>query len=366
MMLPSPLLFPARTVTGAHALLRLAEECAVFGGRGVIVHGSAFNGDLRNAVLDAFPPRATLAAYRHRGGEPTLVEVEALRGYLRDQRPDWVAGIGGGSVLDLAKAATGLLHAPASVAAYQQGREIPAATVPFIAVPTTAGTGSEATSVAVLTDAARNLKQSIRHRSFMPRTVLLDPILLHSCPRPTLAAAGMDALTQAYESWVSRHATVFTRDLSARAFRAIIHSLPALYHGDTSAAPDLIEGSYLAGLALSHARLGIVHGLAHPLGARFQAPHGLACACCLPAVLRFNAEATATWMPAIDEAAGGDFARWVDEALAAFDLVSPFKGAALDDRAGIIAETLGSGSTRANPRDVTADDVDALLNAVVK
>jgi alcohol dehydrogenase class IV len=365
-MLPSPLLLPGRTVSGPGVLLQLAAETAGFGPRGVIVHGRVFDGERRTAVLDAFPATASIAAFRHRGGEPTLDEVEALRAWLREQQPDWVAAIGGGSVLDLAKAAAGLLHAPETVAAYQQGRPIPSATVPFIAIPTTAGTGSEATVVAVLTDAARGLKQSIRHPSFMPRLVLLDPILLLTCPKPALAAAGMDALTQAYESWVSSGATPFTRDLSARAFTAILQSLPALYAGEAGAAPAMLEGSFLAGLALSHARLGVVHGLAHPLGARLKVPHGLACACCLPAVLRFNAGATAHLLPEIDRAAGGDFARWVDDALAAFHLASPFKGATVPDRAGLIAETLQSGSTKANPRPVTADDVGNLLDAIVK
>ena len=143
-MLPSPLLFPGRTVTGTGILRRLAEESAVFGDRGVIVHGRAFGGACRDAVLGAFPAAASVAAFRHQGGEPTLDEVESLRAFLREQRPGWVAGIGGGSVLDLAKAAAGLLHAPEPVAAYQQGRSIPPATLPFIAAPTTAGSANSA------------------------------------------------------------------------------------------------------------------------------------------------------------------------------------------------------------------------------
>ena len=365
-MLPSPLLVPGRTVTDPGVLRQLADETAVFGKRGVIAHGSAFEGVCRDEVLTAFPASAIITTYRCRSGEPTLEDVESLRAYLQEQRPDWVAGIGGGSVLDLAKAAGGLLHAPDTVAAYQQGAPIPPATLPFIAAPTTAGTGSEATVVSVLTDPARQLKQSIRHPSFMPRVVLLDPTLLYSCPKPTVAAAGMDALTQAYESWVSRYATPFTRDLSARAFKAIIRSLPAFFGGDNEAAGDLLAGSYLAGLSLSHARLGVVHGLAHPLGVRLNAPHGLVCAFCLPAALRFNAGITAGLMPAINQAAGGDFARWVDEALVNFKMVSPFKGARLTDREAIIAETLKSGSTRANPREVTAADVENLLNTILE
>ena len=364
MILPSPLLLPGSTFTGDGSLLQLAEICAGFGTKGVIVHGRAFSGARHAAVMDRFPAATRVVTHRHRGGEPTLNEVEHLRDFLRSERPDWVVAIGGGSILDLAKAAVGLLHAPERVADYQRGMAIPAATTPFIAVPTTAGTGSEATIVAVLTDTERQVKQSIRHASFMPRVVILEPTLLHGCPSATLAAAGMDAVTQAYESWVSRFATDFTRDLSSRALRALVRSLPAMVAGDRSAARDLIEGSYLAGLALSHARLGIVHGLAHPLGARWHLPHGLVCAVCLPVALRFNAEATVEQTAAIHAAIGCDFTPWVDQALATFGIGAPFTGGVPKDHETIIEETLRSGSTQANPRTVTASDVDRLLRTL--
>ena len=363
-MLPSPLLLPGQTISGPGTLLQLADACAGFGSRGVIVHGCAFDGTFRDRALERFPANVSVTAYRHRGGEPTLDDAESLRAWLRERDPAWVAAIGGGSVLDLAKAAAGLLRAPEPVAAYQQGQTIPPAATPLIAVPTTAGTGSEATVVAVLTDARCDRKQSIRHASFMPRTVILDSDLLHACPKPTLAAAGMDAVTQAYESWVSRYATPITRDLSSRALRALVRALPAVYAGDLGAAQDLIEGSFIAGLALSHARLGVVHGLAHPLGARLRLPHGVVCARCLPAAIAFNAEAAAESMAAINLALGRDFAAWVAWALDAFAIPEPFRGAALPDREAVIAETLHSGSTQANPRPVTPADVDQLLQTL--
>ncbi|MDD5705638.1 MAG: iron-containing alcohol dehydrogenase [Kiritimatiellae bacterium] len=364
-MLPNPLLLPARTLTGEGCLLRLPEAVREFGQRGVIVHGRALLGGGRLAqLLAAFPSGAQIRAYRHAGGEPTLDEVESLRGELRRDRPDWVAAVGGGSVLDLAKAAAGLADAPATAADYQSGTPIPTATLPFVAVPTTAGTGSEATVVAVLTDSRRNLKQSIRHPSFMPRVVILDPLLLHDCPRATLAAAGLDALTQAYESLVSRYATPFTRALSELALKGIVESLPPMFDGDRAAAPRLLESSYLAGLALSHARLGVVHGLAHPLGARWHAAHGLVCACCLPAALRFNAAATAGDMARLKQLIGQDFAELIETWLRKFGLTSPFKGTPLRETADIVRETLASGSTAANPRPVTGDDVIALLREI--
>lgn len=365
-MLPSLLLLPARTLAGDGALARLPQEAGAFGRRGMIVHGRALAaGGRLEALLAGFPADGAPGLWRHTGGEPTLEQVEALRAELRRLRPDWVAAVGGGSVVDLAKAAAGLRDAPAAAADYQAGAPIPPAVTPFIAVPTTAGTGSEATVVAVLTDTRANLKRSIRHPSFMPRLVLLDPTLLHDCPRPVLAASGMDALTQAYESYVSRHATPFTRALSELALQAIATSLPAMYDGDRAAAGPLLQGSYLAGLALSHARLGIVHGLAHPLGARWHAPHGLVCACCLPAALRYNAAATGAARRRLRLLLGRDLEELVAELMAHCALVSPFKGQPLRDCEGILREALApAGSAAANPRHVTEEDAMALLREI--
>ncbi len=365
MLLPNQLLLPARTLAGPHALRRLPEAARDFGLRGLLVHGrSLARGETLPALLRALPNGLQVATYVHAGGEPTVAEVERLRQVLQTQPVDWVAAVGGGSVMDLAKAAAGLTGAPETVSAYQAGAAIPPARLPLLAVPTTAGTGSEATVVAVLTDPDRQLKQSIRHPSFMPRVVILDPELLRSCPRATLAAAGLDALTQAFESFTSRHATPLTRSLSELALVRLATALPAVYAGDWSLAADLLEASYLAGVALSHARLGVVHGLAHPLGVRWHAPHGLVCAACLPAALAFNAPFIASDLAWLESRLGRPFAGLVDELLRTFGLVSPFRGQTVRDRQAIIDETLASGSTAANPGSVARPDVEGLLDAI--
>ena len=289
MSIPTPLLLPARTLSACGLIRNLAAEAAVFGDCGVIVHGrSLAAGGTLQVIMDAAPPAMRLVTYPHGGGEPTLADVDRLRAFLCAHPCDWVAAVGGGSVIDLAKAAAGLLGAPEPTAVYQAGAAIPPATMPFVAAPTTAGTGSEATVVSVLTDPARLLKQSIRHPSFMSRLVLLDADLLHSCPPATLAASGLDAFVQAFESYTSRLATPFTQALSELALVQIARTLLPVYRGDFTGAAELLEGSYLAGIALSHARLGVVHGLAHPLGSRWHAAHGLTCAVCLPVALAFN------------------------------------------------------------------------------
>lgn len=363
-MLPETLLLPAETHAVDGGIHDLPRVVAPFGRRGVIVHGSALaSGERLEALLQAcreegLSPPVTV---RHKGGEPTLDDVERLRSDLRRERPQWVAAIGGGSVMDLAKAATGLLNAPLAISAYFEGASIPAATVPLIAAPTTAGTGSEATIVAVLTDPASRRKRSIRHPSFMPRQVILDPQLMEGCPRSVLAAAGMDALTQAYESYVSRGATDFTRALSETALVAIVRSLPLLYHGTQAAAASMLQGSFVAGLALSHARLGLVHGLAHPLGARWNVPHGQVCAICLPHVLRYNAGTAAKAHEVLKARLGRPLEEIVLDFNRNFRLRNPFSGTLLKEVETIVDETLRSGSTAANPRLVKDSDVMTIL-----
>ncbi|MDR2849256.1 MAG: iron-containing alcohol dehydrogenase [Verrucomicrobiota bacterium] len=368
-LISATLLLPQQTVAQAGAALRLTRAATGFGTRGLIVHGHSLQrSGLLDAILEEPPFGMAVRAWCHaEGGEPTVDAVEALRAELRRDRPDWVAAVGGGSVIDLAKAAAGLADAPESAAFYQtDNAAIPPAALPLIAAPTTAGTGSEATVVAVLTDPARGLKQSIRHPSYMPRLVILDPCLLKGCPPATVAAAGLDAFIQAFESYTSRHATPFTRALSELALVRIARALLPLYRGDSDAAADMLEASYLAGVALSHARLGVVHGLAHPLGVRFHAAHGLVCACCLPACLAFNREAVARDLDALKARHGLDVEAQVAEWQTAMGLANPFSGRTIPDREAFVRETLASGSTAANPRPVTAEDVDALVRAVTR
>ena len=366
-LLPPTLLLPQQTFAKAGAVLTLTRTAAIYGTRGLLVHGKSLQ---RSGMLDAIlqdPPfGVTVRSWCHTGDEPTVGETDALRADLRANRPDWVAAVGGGSVIDLAKAAAGLADAPERTAFYQTTPQaIPPSALPLIVAPSTAGTGSEATVVAVLTDPDRMLKQSIRHSSYMPRLVILDPYLLKSCPPATLAAAGLDAFVQAFESFTSRHATPFTRALSELALTRIAKALLPLYRGNSDAAADMLEASYLAGIALSHARLGIIHGLAHPLGVRFHAAHGLVCACCLPAALAFNREVIRQDLSDLKTRHGLDVEAQVAQWLDAMKLASPFTGKSVADLDAFIRETLASGSTEANPRPVNADDVSALLATVL-
>lgn len=361
--LPEDMVLPLRTISGTGSIDRLLPECMAVGARGILVHGHSLvkNGRLRR-LTGAIDTGDKVVTWCHPGGEPTLGQLEGLLEICRARRVEWVAAIGGGSVLDVAKAAAGLMEAPLSPKEYHAGAPIEPSRIPFIAAPATAGTGSEATTVSVLTDADKVVKKSIRHPSFMARLVILDPDLTAGCPPEIVANSGADALTQAIEAYASRKACVFTDAIAAAAIPMIHGSLPAVYRGKGGdAAARLLQGSYLAGIALSGARLGAVHGLAHPLGARYHLPHGLVCAVCLLPVLRFNREAMGRKYAELARLLGGDPVEAVSSLLDLLAISSPFKGEPIIDEPGIIRETLASGSTAANPRTVAAEDVSRLL-----
>ena len=365
-VLPRNLTLPARTRIGGGVRRELLSECEVFGRHGLIVHGSAFEqSGLRAELPDRRGDGLSVALWKHPTGEPTLGQLQDLLAKARHVCADWVAGVGGGSVLDLAKACAGLLHATESPRAYHDGAPLPLSRTPFIAAPTTAGTGSEATTVSVLTNEQTGVKKSIRHASHMAQCVLLDHELLWNCPPPVIASSGMDALTQAVESFVSTGASWITDALALKALELIAGSLEDVYGGERGTATEaLLLGSYLAGVALSNARLGLVHGLAHPLGARAHLPHGLVCAVCLPHVLRFNREAMGEKYARLSTATGADLLHEVERLLGRLGIASPFAGKPFADPGEIVQETLASGSTKANPRAATAEDVMRILTTL--
>ena len=362
-VIPESLVLPPRTLSGPGVARDILCECSDFGSRGILVHGHSLErSGVAAEVLGRCPAGMRVKAWVHPGGEPTLEQLEALLAVAREHGADWVAAVGGGSVLDVAKACAGLLDAPLRPVAYHDGADIRAARVPFVAAPTTAGTGSESTTVSVLINAETGVKKSIRHASFMPRLIVLDPCLLASCPPNVTAWSGMDAFTQAVESFVSAKSCWVTDQFALEAVGLIDSSLEDVFRdARCEKGADLMAGSYLAGVALSNARLGLVHGLAHPLGSRYHVAHGLVCAVCLPVVLEFNKEAIGAKYELLGARLREDPLCRARHLLASLRIESPFAGRAVDDVAGIVEETLASGSTTANPRPVTARDVEDVV-----
>lgn len=230
-------------------------------------------------------------------GEPSPADVDGAVARWRSEAIDSVIGIGGGSALDAAKAIAGLLKPGNSVMDHLEGvgPELPYAgpSTPFIAVPTTAGTGSEATKNAVLSQHGSNgFKKSFRDEKLVAEYAVVDPDLLASCPPAVVAANGMDALTQLLESYVSTRAAPLTDSLAWGGMKAARDGLLAL-HADTADATARGRMAYAAmvsGITLAQAGLGSVHGLAAPLGAFFPIPHGAACGTLVAAATRINIE----------------------------------------------------------------------------
>jgi alcohol dehydrogenase class IV len=238
-------------------------------------------------------------------GEPSPQLVDDAVQVFRNSSIDVVIGIGGGSVLDAAKAIAGLLPHGNSVMDHLEGvgPELPyhGPATPFIAVPTTAGTGSEATKNAVLSvQGADGFKKSFRHDLLVPRYAVVDPVLLTGCPPALIAANGMDALTQLLESYVSSRANPFTDALAVSGMKAVRDSLLEWYEQRPLAAEARSRMAYaalLSGITLAQAGLGSVHGLAAPLGATFPISHGVVCGTLVAAATEMNIRALSERMP---------------------------------------------------------------------
>jgi alcohol dehydrogenase class IV len=364
-LFPQETLLPAKILFKKGALADLPRELKEFGPRGMIVHGASLekSGEKEKLAAGLIAGELSAEFYCRPGGEPNLDEISAVIAKARALKSEWITGIGGGSVLDLAKAAAGLFNAKEKPAYYQEGGALAERGIPFIAVPTTAGSGSEASLNSVIIHPEKKVKLSIRDKSFLARKVLLDPDLLKDLPFAVMCHSGMDAWVQAYESFISKHATWFSENFALKAIQLISrHLVPALNARRDEDLSGLMLGSFFSGLAFSHSRLGVIHGLAHPLGVLYNVPHGLICSLLFAPSIKLNLEAMGNQRYAImSQAAGMDLLQKVHELQKTLKIVSPFKGKLLIEKEKVIEETLKSGSTAANPKPITREDVEYLL-----
>jgi len=356
-------------VTGLDCFDQLGELAKPLGTRALLVtgrHAMRKAGVTSRAAKLLKKAGVDVRLFEEITDEPTTDEVDAGRTLCREEHCDLVIGLGGGSPMDAAKSIAALAHADAPTAEYLAGRAADAERLlPCIEVPTTSGTGSEVTPNAVLTDPAGQVKKSIRGKGLTPRVALVDPRLTVTCPPPVTAASGMDALTQAVESFVSIHATPITAALSFRAATLLFRHLPvAVDDGDNLPAREACAyGSVMAGVALANARLGVVHGIAHPLGARYHIPHGVCCAVLLPASIRLNRGAAHEKYEELSVMAGGDVEDVVESMLDRFGIPRTFAAYHIDrgDFEVMTKESMPSGSLKANPKTITEGDVIQIL-----
>ena len=284
-----------RIVFGEGAVRQVPAAAAAMGRRVLLVTGGTVEraAPLRRALCEAGLSVVDFAV----SGEPT---VDLIRRAPREC--DVVVACGGGSVLDAGKALAALATNPGDPLDYLevigQGQPLKVAAVPCIAIPTTAGTGSEVTRNAVLASTAHRVKASLRSASMLPRLAVVDPELTYAMPRSVTASTGLDALTQLIEPYVSVKANRMTDQFCVEGIRHAVHSLPRAWDtGDAEARRDMAWASLLGGMALANAGLGAVHGFAAPVGGMFHAPHGAVCAALLPHAVRVNIRAVAERQP---------------------------------------------------------------------
>lgn len=285
----------ARILFGPGTLGEAAPAALGLGKRILLVVGKS---TLRAEKLaDALTAGGMQVTFFNIPGEPTIELAENGAQIARQLGCDLLIGFGGGSVLDAAKAIAALATNPGEALDYLEviGRAQPLKNppLPVIAIPTTAGTGSEVTRNAVLVSPEKHVKVSLRHPSMLPRLAIIDPELTYSLPPEVTAATGLDALTQLIEPFTSNAANPMTDALCLEGIARAARSLRKAYQqgSDAQAREDMALASLLGGMALANAKLGAVHGFAGPLGGMFPAPHGEVCARLLPLVMRANLRA---------------------------------------------------------------------------
>jgi alcohol dehydrogenase class IV len=310
-------------------------------------------------------------------GEPTTDGVQALCEHLAMTDPDLILAVGGGSVLDTAKALSVLLRYPGRPEEYMEGvsgaREIPGPGVPWIGVPTTAGTGAEATKNAVLRSVSLGLKRSMRSPFLMAEAVIVDPLLTRGLAAPVTGATGLDAFVQLLEAFVSRRATVPVRALVRSALVPHLSGLRVLAEdpSDEAARTAVSYGALISGIALANAGLGAAHGFAAAIGGRFPIPHGLLCAVFLPAVLALNAEAIREDLTAVLEGtARGDPINWLSDFVrstaALYGLPTDLSSYSIPRSLVPELALLAAGSSmRGNPRDLTQEEKERTIALLI-
>jgi alcohol dehydrogenase class IV len=375
-----------RILFGAGVRSELPAIAQALGRRALLVHGSS--ADRAEPVTSALRAAGLSCVTWPVGGEPYVEQVVAGRDLARSHDCDVVLSVGGGSVIDAGKAVAALAANPGEPLDYLEvigkGRPLERRGLPFVAVPTTAGSGAEVTRNAVLTAADRSVKVSLRSPLMLPTVAVVDPELAAGLPASVTAATGLDALAQVIEPYLSTKSSPLIDPWCLDGIARIVRSLPVACRtgSDMTARSDMAFASLLGGLALANAGLGAVHGFAGPIGGRFQAPHGAVCAALLPHVFRVNVAALAAREQGSDTLAraervaqvltGRHDARAADGVarleslreelgiprLAAYGVTA----AAVPD---LVAQARRSSSMRGNPIDLTDGELtDILLSAL--
>ncbi len=365
-------------VFGAGTLRQTGALAQGFGTRALVVTGSdASRAEKLLAILRAAGVRAETFSV---SGEPEISTIEQGTAVARKANCELVIGFGGGSALDAAKAMAAMLANGGESLDYVEiigrGRALTKPSAPFIAIPTTAGTGSEVTRNAVLASPEHKVKVSLRSPLMLARVAVVDPELTHDLPPALTASTGLDALTQLIEPFVSSRANPMTDGLCVEGIRRAARALRVAFNDgrNQSAREDMAVASLFGGLALANAGLGAVHGFAGPIGGMFPAPHGAVCAALLPPVMAANIRAlrhrtpdgealqrydeVARWLTGGTSATADAGVEWVRRLIS--DLhIAPLRvyGIQTGHVSDIVSKATQASSMKANPILLTPDEL---------
>lgn len=368
-----------RILFGEGTAAKLPELVRSFGARPLVVTGASQE--------RAAPRIAALSAQTFAvPGEPTVDLVRDGARLVQSAGCDVIVSIGGGSALDAGKAIAMIATNGGEPLDYLEvvgrGRTLQTPPLPFVAVPTTAGTGTEVTRNAVLASAQHGVKASLRSPLMLPRLAIVDPELTYGLPPAVTAYTGLDALTQLIEPYVSARANPLVDAICVEGLPRVARSLRRAFHegADHQARHDMSLAALFGGLALANAGLGVVHGFAAPLGGAFHAPHGALCAALLPHGMAANVaalRARAPQHPALERyatiaglltgragATADDGIEWV-RALCVELQVPALRGWSVkeSDLAGMVEKAAHASSMKANPLPLTTEELHAVLSA---
>lgn len=375
-----------RIVFGAGKLGELGALARGCGQRVLLVSGKgAWRAIRASELLEAADFSVTVFAV---SGEPTIALVEQGVKLAREAGCEFVVAMGGGSAIDAGKAIAAMLANEGELLDYLEvigrGKTLTKASAPFIAIPTTAGTGSEVTRNAVLASPEQRVKVSLRSPLMLPTVALIDPELTHELPPALTASTGLDALTQLIEPFTCNRANPLTDAICREGLVRAARSLRVAFQEGHNAAAreDMAVAGLFGGLALANAGLGAVHGFAAPIGGMFPAPHGAVCAALLPRVMAANLHALRTRLPdsevlkRYDEVAqrvtgataatAEDGVKWVAELVR--DLRIPglsAYGISRQHTNDLVAKAAQASSMKANPVQLTTEELAGVLEAAL-
>lgn len=373
---------PKSVLYGRNSLEKLGEQSKNLGKRAFIVTDTIMEklGYVEKCIQQLNKKSITVSTYNKVDAEPTNIHVLEALSLCKEEKCDFIIGIGGGSCIDAAKAVAVLYTNGGEVEDYvQKDIEIENNPLPLIAIPTTSGTGSEVTSVAVITNKKTDVKMMMKHPSFIPKVAIIDPVLTSSLPTQITAATGIDALCHAIEAYISKVSQPLTDVLALSAIESIMKYLRIAYEDgrNMEAREAMMIASLQAGIAFSNASVTLVHGMSRPVGALFHVPHGISNAILLPTVLEFTKTSAMKRLAKIGRSLNKDLYSNSDEEVAdytlgeikklCFDLRIPnLKEYGIDEIefenaiSKMASDAIESGSPANNPRVPSYDEIKEL------